>query len=156
MVALSSAASAQPRARVVHAGGSWAALDRGASCEALSASLKRSGRPERGTLAVAFDWPRRQWGTVRVQLSRAPRAGSTVLLRAGGAPFLLTWRGRWAWSVGPAQDRALVAALRSAANVRVDARDERGRRFSDHYPGQGAPTAIDSAAAACAGKIPRS
>jgi hypothetical protein len=37
--------------------------------------------------------------------------------------------------------------------MRIEARDRAGRRFADRYLLAGAPTAIDPAAAACAGKI---
>jgi hypothetical protein len=92
---------------------------------------------------------------LRVQLSRAPRAGSTVIAYAGEQPFLLAWRGGWAWSRGPAQEGALIAAMRAGQWMRIEARDGGGRRFVDRYQLAGAPTAIDAAAAACAGKIVR-
>ena len=37
--------------------------------------------------------------------------------------------------------------------MRVEGRDAGGRRFADRYLLNGAPTAIDAAAAGCAGKI---
>ena len=48
---------------------------------------------------------------------------------------------------------AIIAAMRGARSMRVEARDQRGRRFADRYLLDGAPTAIDAAAAGCAGKI---
>jgi hypothetical protein len=36
--------------------------------------------------------------------------------------------------------------------MRIEGRDLAGRRFADPYPLDGAPTAIDAAAARCAGK----
>jgi hypothetical protein len=39
--------------------------------------------------------------------------------------------------------------------MRVDSRDQAGGRFVDRYLLEGAPTAIDAAAARCAGKMQR-
>ena len=41
------------------------------------------------------------------------------------------------------------AAIRAAGGMRVEARDLAGRRMIDRYALNGAPTAIDAAAAAC-------
>lgn len=70
------------------------------------------------------------------------------MLTIGEMPFLLAPRGQWAWSRGPAQEAAIIAALRTASGMRVEARSAAGR-FTDRYDLAGAPTAID-AAAACA------
>jgi hypothetical protein len=84
-------------------------------------------------------------------MSRAARAGSTVILKVGGQPFLLVARNTWAWSRGPQQDLAIIGAVRVASAMRIEGRDTAGRRFADVYMLSGAPTAIDAAAAACAG-----
>jgi hypothetical protein len=63
---------------------------------------------------------------------------------------LLASNGQWAWSRDPAQEAAIIAAVRSAGGMRVDSRDASGRRFVDRYLLDGAPTAIDAAAARCA------
>ena len=62
-------------------------------------------------------------------------------------------RGDWAWSEGTAQDSAILALARAGGEMRVEGRDGSGRRFVDTYPLAGAPTAIDAAAARCAGKM---
>jgi hypothetical protein len=72
------------------------------------------------------------------------------MLQIGDQPFLLVARGDWAWSRGPLQEQAIIAAARDAAAMRVEARDGAGRRFTDPYLLDGAPTAIDAAAARCA------
>jgi hypothetical protein len=152
-------AGAPPRAQVLVAGGAWAAIDRGSVCEALS----RSPRPvtkgqQPASAGFAFTPDHRRWGEFHALLSRQPRPGSSVMLTVAGQPFLLVARGSWAWSRGPAQERALIAAVRSAPAMRIEGRDMAGRRFSDPYMLDGAPTAIDAAAARCAlrgaGKIP--
>lgn len=70
---------------------------------------------------------------------------------AGDTPFLLVARGAWAWSRGPAQEAAIIAALRIAPGMRIEARSPGGGRFVDRFDLNGAPTAID-AAAACASR----
>lgn len=106
----------------------------------------------------AFTPDRQRWGEFHARLSRQPRPGSSVMLTVSGQPFLLVARGGWAWSAGPAQEQALIAAVRAAPAMRIEGRDMAGRRFSDPYMLDGAPTAIDAAATRCAlrgaGKIP--
>ena len=60
---------------------------------------------------------------------RAPGRASCSTI--GGQPFLLAARGGWAWSRGPAQEQAIIAAARTAPAMRVEARDAGGRRFVD-------------------------
>ena len=79
-----------------------------------------------------------------------PRAGSSAILQIADQPFLLVARGDWAWSRGPLQEQAIIAAARAASAMRIESRDGAGRRFVDSYVLDGAPTAIDAAAARCA------
>ena len=72
------------------------------------------------------------------------------MLSVGPQPFQLVARGPEAWSTGPAQEAAIIAAARVATGMRVEARDSSGRRFADRYLLAGAPSAIDAAAAGCA------
>ena len=140
--------------RIVAAAGKWAALSGAASCEAASLALLRATR-ERGQAraSVAFDAPRgRRHGEFAALLSRVPRAGSSVILTIASEPFLLVVRGNMAWSRGPAQEAAIIAAMRHAGGMRIEARDERGGRIVDRYELVGAGTAID-AAAACASSL---
>jgi hypothetical protein len=135
---------------IVYAGGAWAAIDRGGACEALSRSARIAPKGKVQALAgFTFSRDRRRWGEFHAQLSRVPRPGSSVMLDIGGQPFLLVTSGGWAWSRGPLQERAIIAALRGAAAMRVEARDAGGSRFADPYILDGAPTAIDAAAARC-------
>ena len=62
--------------------------------------------------------------------------------------FLLVTRGASAWSRGPAQEAAIIAAIRRSTEMRVRAQGQ-GGRISDRYILGGAPTAIDAAALAC-------
>jgi len=133
------------------AGGGWAAIDRGGTCEALTRSLRIASRDKvQASAGFAFSADRRRWGEFHSRLSRMPRPGSSVLLTVGNQPFLLVARGDWAWSRGPSQEQAIIAAARGGGMMRVEARDGSGRRFVDPYMLDGAPTAIDAAAARCA------
>lgn len=146
-----SATLAHARGTVIFAGGAWAAIDRSGTCEALSRSQKvvprDRGQPVAG---LTFTADHRRWGEFHVRLSRMPRGDASVMLQIGDQPFLLATRGGWAWSRGPLQADAIIAAMRAGAAMRVESRDAAGVRFSDPYLLDGAPTAIDAAAARCA------
>ena len=137
--------------QVIGVSGHWAAIDRIASCEALTRSPYPAARG-RGAATAGFRFTpdRRQWGQFHVALSRTPRAGASVMLEIGRQPFLLVARGTDAWSRGTAQDQAIIAALRSASAMKVTARSGSGGRFTDRFEVRGAATAIDMAAARCA------
>lgn len=152
------ASAAEARGSVVYAGGAWAAIDRGDTCEALSRSQKIAPKDKVQPVAgVSFTPDHRRWGEFHARLSRVPRADSSVMLQVGDQPFLLVTRAGWAWSRGPLQAQAIIAALRDGTSMRIESRDEAGTHFSDPYLLDGAPTAIDAAAARCslrgAGKI---
>jgi len=146
--------AASAKGAVIYAGGSWAAIDRGDACVALGRSARIAAKGKvQATAGFAFSRDRRRWGEFHARLRRMPRPGSSVILTIGNQPFLLAVRGEWAWSRGPLQEQAIIEALRSARGMRVEARDLGGQRFSDPYALDGAPTAIDAAAARCSGKI---
>jgi hypothetical protein len=136
---------------VIYAGGGWAVIDRGNVCEALSRSAKIAPKGKiQASAGFAFTPDHRRWGEFHAQLSRVSRPGSSVILRIADQPFLLIARGDWAWSRGPLQEQAIIAAARNGGAMRVQARDATGVRFIDPYVLDGAPTAIDAAAARCA------
>jgi len=147
---LASAADARGGS-VVAAGGHWAAVIRGDQCDAESRTVAITGK---GTVAAiagfTFASGKGRWGQFHARLSRVPRAGASVIAGVGGQQFLLVSSGQWAWSRDSRQDEALIAAVRSADALRIQSRDGAGRRFTDHYPLDFAPTAIDAAAARCA------
>jgi hypothetical protein len=144
-------ASADARGAIVFAGGAWAAIDRGNVCEALARSAKIAGNGKvQPTAGFAFTPDHRRWGEFHAQLSRVPRPGSSVMLQVGNQPFLLVALDGWAWSRGPLQEQAIITAVRNSTGMRVETRDVAGGRFSDPYLLDGAPTAIDAAAARCA------
>src|SRR3982750_4921430 len=125
------AGTAVARGTVVYAGGAWAAIDRGAVCEAVSRSQKVVPKDKVQPIAgVSFAADRRRWGEFHTRLSRMPRGDASVMLKVGDQPFLLVTRGGWAWSRGPAQAQAIVDALRNATIMSVSSRDAAGVRFS--------------------------
>ena len=142
------AASASAAPRLVHAGPNWAAFDHGGRCEAVAKSLRPAAK-DRPQARASFSFQGRRQGELAVRLSRAARAGASVMLVVGNQPFLLKGSGEWAWSRGPAQEMAIIAAVRAAGGMRVESRDAAGRRIADRYLLAGVATAIDSAAAAC-------
>ena len=145
------ATSASAAGTVLFAGGAWAAVDRGAACEALSRSQRVATKEQVQAVAgLTFTPDHRRWGEFHAHLRRMPRAGATVILTISGQPFLLVSRGDWAWSRGGMQEQAIIAAARNAPAMTVESRDAAGRRFIDPYSLDGAPTAIDAAAARCA------
>jgi hypothetical protein len=144
-------APASARGEVVFAGGAWAAIDRGSACEALSRSQKVLPKDKVQPVAgFTFTTDHGRWGEFHARLSRMPRGDATVMLKVGDLPFLLVTRAGWAWSRGPVQSEAIIAAVRGGGWMQVESRDGSGQRFSDPYLLDGAPTAIDAAAARCA------
>jgi len=136
---------------IIFAGGSWTAVDRGGSCVALTRSERIAAKGKvQATAGFAFSPDRRRWGEFHAHLRRMPRAGATVILTISGQPFVLVARSDWAWSRGALQEQAIMAAVRDATRMTVESRDAAGRRFIDPYSLDGAPTAIDAAAARCA------
>ncbi|HET9811646.1 MAG TPA: hypothetical protein VFP53_08120 [Sphingomicrobium sp.] len=136
---------------ILVAGGQWAAIDFGSRCEARSAGLwaKSDTEPYAG---FGFDGGARRQGQFYAHLSKPARAGASVIATIGSEPFLLAGKGDWAWSRTGGQRNAMLEAARYGQRLKIESRDQRGRRFVDYYALDGAPTAIDAAAAACAGK----
>jgi hypothetical protein len=151
---LAIAAAAPARGDITYAGPAWAAIDRGGSCEALSRSTRIAAKGKVQAIAgFSFSPDHRRWGEFHARLRRMPRQGAAVMLRIDDQPFLLVSKDNEAWSDGPMQEQAIIAALRAGSGMTVESRDRAGQRFVDPYSLDGAATAIDAAAAACAGKM---
>jgi len=148
---LSAIAVASPT--IVAADGQWAALSQGRTCEAVARSLGtvyKDRQPARASLSFDAGGPRH--GQFAARLSRVPRSGASVMLHVGDTPFMLMTQGDMAWSRGPGQEQAIVAAMRVSGGMRIEARSPGGGRIVDRYSLDGAPLAID-AAAACAAAL---
>ena len=144
-----SAAAAAPPPRIVAAAGRWAALEGQGQCDAASLSLLPASTTRlQGRASLTFDKNARH-GLFAAALSKPVAPASSVMLTIGDEQYLLVAREFGAWSRGPAQEAAILAALRRATRMRIEGRSVRGLRFIDRYDLAGAPTAID-AAAACA------
>lgn len=147
-------AKASATGTILFAGGSWSAIDRGNACVALTRAVRIAAKGKvQASAGLSFSPDRRRWGEFHARLSHMPRPGSTMILTVGDQPFLLIAGSGWAWSRGSQQEQAIIAAIRNSGGMRVEGRDLGGRRFADRYELAGAPTAIDAAAARCAGKI---
>lgn len=137
-------------ARTLYADVYWAAFARDGRCEAVGRAQRViTNRAEQAHASFAFD--RGRHGQFAVQLSHVAAPGATVMLTISDQPFLLAAGGLFAWSRGPAQDAAIIAAVRRANLLIIEARSASGGRFVDSYSLEGAPGAIDAAAACAAG-----
>src|SRR5579872_1406447 len=122
------------RGTVVFAGGAWAAIDRISDCDAVSRSQRIAAKDKVQALAgIGFTPDHRRWGEFHAHLSRVPRGDASVMLQIAGQPFLLTSRDGWAWSRGPLQAQAIIAAMRISTIMTIESRDVDGVRFSDPY-----------------------
>lgn len=132
--------------------GSWAAF-RDAQvprCYAIAmaepSALQRDYQP----YADVAWWPRQGLrGQVHFRLSRKLRPGAPITLLLGGQRIPLTGGGGDAWAADGRGDAAIVAAMRSAGQMVINARDAGGRGFSNTWKLQGAATAMDAAAVGC-------
>ncbi len=96
-------------------------------------------------------WPRHGVrGQVHFRLSRKLAPNAAISLSIGGQKIPLVGGGGDAWAADKRGDAAIMAAMRSAKEMTVNARDAAGRGFSNSYDLQGAATAMDAAAVGCA------
>jgi hypothetical protein len=96
-------------------------------------------------------WPRQSVrGQVHFRLSRKLQPNAAISLSIGGQKIPLVGGGGDAWAADKRGDAAIMAAMRSAKDMTVSARDASGRGFSNSYDLSGAATAMDAAAVGCA------
>lgn len=118
-----------------------------AIAQAEPSTLQRDFQP----YADVATWPRKQVrGQVHFRLSRRTAPGYAITLSLGGQRFALVGGGGDAWAADKRMDAAIVAAMRSAAEMTVNARDASGRGFSNTWRLAGAATAMDAATIGCA------
>lgn len=141
---------------IVAADGQWATLRDGRTCEAAARSIGMvyKDRPP-ARVSLTFDAGGPRHGQFAARMSRQPRPGATVMLHVGDQPFLLMSRGDMAWSRGPGQEQAIITAMRKSGGMRLEARSPGGGRIVDRYSLDGAPLAIDAAAACAAALVNR-
>lgn len=114
---------------------------------AAPSSLQRDYQP----YASIGTWPKRGVrGQVHLRLSRQLASGAPIVLNVSGQRFELTGGGGDAWAADKRMDAAIVAAMRSAGSMTVNARGADGRGFSNSWDLEGAATAMDAASVGCA------
>ena len=118
-----------------------------ALAKAAPSTLQRDYQP----YADVAWWPRQGVrGQVHFRLSRKLAANAPISLILGCNRFSLTGGGGDAWAPDKATDAAIVAAMRSSAEMIVNARGADGRGFSNTWKLDGAASAMDAAAVGCA------
>ena len=133
--------------------GEWGAFRDPAAprCYAIAMAAPSAKQREFQPYADVAWWPRAGVrGQVHFRLSRTIAANSRVVLNISGQRFELSAGGGDAWAADKRMDAAVVAAMRSAAEMTVSARDGAGRLFSNTYRLEGAASAMDAAALGCA------
>lgn len=133
--------------------GEWAAFRDPAvpRCYAIAKAAPSTLQRDYQPYADVAYWPRQGVrGQVHFRLSRKLAADAKITLSIGGQKIPLTGGGGDAWAVDKRDDAAIVAAMRSAREMTVSARDARGRGFSNTWQLAGAATAMDAAAVGCA------
>ena len=134
--------------------GGWGAFRDAAvpRCYAIAMTAPSTKSREYQPYADVAWWPRAGVrGQVHFRLSRKLQPGTTITLSLGGQRIALTGGGADAWASDKRGDAAIVAAMRSAGEMTVSARDASGSGFSNTWDLTGAATAIDAATLACAG-----
>jgi len=132
--------------------GSWGAFrdDHPRRCFAIAepAAPMRGGgwRP----FAAISTFPERGVrGQINIRLRLRKLRGAPVFLSIGERRFRLIAGGSDAWARSPAQDAAIIAAMRSGPSMSIETLGRDGRAFADVYRLRGAATAIDAAALGC-------
>ncbi len=120
-------------------------------CYAIAMAQPSAFEREFQPYAAVGNWPKRGVrGQFHLRLSRRMSPAGAITLTIGGQHFTLTGGGGDAWAVDQRMDAAIIAAMRSARSMTVNARDANGRGFSNTWELAGAATAMDAAAIGCA------
>lgn len=133
--------------------GDWAAFrdPQAPRCYAIAMAAPSTMQRDFQPFASVGWWPRQQTrGQLHFRLSRKLRPGAPVSISIGGQRVTLLAGAADAWAPDKRADAAIVAAMRSAREMTIHARDAKGRGFSNTYALAGAATAMDAAALGCA------
>ena len=134
--------------------GGWGAFRDSAvpRCYAIAMAAPSTKQREFQPYADVAWWPRANVrGQVHFRLSRKLQPGSAITLSIGGQRLPLTGGGADAWASDKRGDAAIIAAMRSAGDMTVSARDALGGGFSNTWDLTGAASAMDAATLSCAG-----
>lgn len=121
-------------------------------CYAIATAEKIAGRKQEfQPYFTVGNWPARGIrGVVHVRLARRLATGSKVIVSFPEANFALQTGQADAWPTDQTVNAGIIAQMRSARSMVVIARGVDGRSFRDRYILNGAASAIDAAALACA------
>lgn len=120
-------------------------------CYAIAMAAPSAQRRDYQPFAAIGTWPRRgARNQLHFRLSRKIAAGSRIVLRIGGKRIELTGGGGDAWPRNEQDNAAIIAAMRSAPQMTVQARGMAGGGFVNIWELAGAASAMDAAAIGCA------
>lgn len=120
-------------------------------CYAIAMAEPSSAMRTYQPFAAIGTWPRRgARNQVHFRLSRKVAQNAPIMLTIGDRKLQLVGGGGDAWPRNQSDNAAIVAAMRSATAISVNARDERGNVFANRWPLAGAASAMDAAAIGCA------
>lgn len=120
-------------------------------CYAIAMAEPSAMQRDYQPYAAIGTWPRRgARSQVHLRLSRRLAANAPVTLRIGERRIVLTAGDGDAWPRNDGDNAAIVAAMRSAPSMTVNARDARGRPFANTWLLPGAASAMDAASIGCA------
>jgi hypothetical protein len=133
--------------------GSWGAFrdPQTPRCYAIAMAAPSTMQRDFQPFASVGWWPKSGVrGQIHFRLSRRLQPGALVSLSIGGQRIGLVGGGADAWAADKGGDAAVIAAMRSAREMVINARDASGRGFTNSYTLEGAATALDAAALGCA------
>ena len=133
--------------------GAWGVFRDGETprCYAIAMAQPSAKQRDFQPYADVAWWPRAQIrGQLHFRLSRKLQQSAPITLSIGGQRIPLTGGSADAWAIDKRGDAAIMAAMRSAREMTISARGANGQRFSNTWTLDGAATAMDAAAVACA------
>ncbi len=133
----------------------WDAYTRGTAgnrfCYMVSKPKEASLRSRRGEIFFLV-WHRpdqKEFDVVQVDIGYPFKDGSEAEIRVGGNSWNLFTREESAWTYKPADDKALVAALRKGSRMTVKGTSKRNSLTTDSYSLKGTSAAYKAIGKAC-------
>lgn len=133
----------------------WDAYTRGSGadrfCYMVSKPKEASLRSRRGEIFFLV-WHRpgqKEFDVVQVDIGYPFKEASEVEVRIGGNSWSLFTRDESAWTYKPADDKALVSALRKGARMTVKGTSSRNNPTTDAYSLKGTSAAYAAISRAC-------
>ena len=155
MAAVFPVASQAQEAELVGRFGDWDAYTRGTAgsrfCYMVSKPKEASLRSRRGEIFFLV-WHRpdqKEFDVVQVDIGYPFKDRSEAVIRIGGDSWSLFTRDESAWAYKPADDKALVAALRKGSRLTVKGVSTRNNPTTDSYSLKGTSTAYKAIGKAC-------